>query len=409
MLTIVLAACGVGSVALMVYWGAVLWHAARTWMRVPTARAGLGVRMEEGELPRVCVIVPAHNEEACIGHVAESLLRQEYPPERLTMAFALDRCTDRTEEVLRGVLGGAAEDRATIVRIRECPEGWAGKVNAIWRAVNEVEAAREAEVLLFADADTMLDPSCIRACLGLMKQRGLEMLSLLSTLTRDRWFERVAQPVAAMELVRMYPILRTNHPNQQRPFANGQFIMIRQEAYRRFDGHRAVHWSVLEDVELARAADRAKVPLGVFLADGLLRCRMYANWAEFRRGWKRIFTESANRKRSRLGGIAWRMRLLGTILPGLALAGAATGAGMRIAGNGGGIADIALGVCTAGLSVFAVAVGACARLGGTPVADVPLFPAGAWLVSGILAEAADDLRRGTPTQWAGMTYVRAAR
>lgn len=393
----------------MVYWGAVLWHAVRTWIAVPTARAGLSIGMEDVELPRVCVIVPAHNEEACIGRVAESLLRQEYPVARLTMAFALDRCTDRTEEVLRDVLGEAAHARATVVKIERCPEGWAGKVNAIWTAVNEVAAAREAEVLLFVDADTVLEPSCIRACLGLMKQRGLEMLSLLSTLTRDQWFERVAQPVAAMELVRMYPVMRTNHPNQQRPFANGQFIMIRQEAYRRFDGHRAVHWAVLEDVEIARAADRANTPLGVFLADGLLHCRMYANWAEFRRGWKRIFTESANRKRSRLSGIVWRMRMLGTVLPALAAAGSAAGLALRIAGRGGGAADWAAGLGAAAVVVMGLALAACARLGGSPLTSVPLFPAGAWLVAGILAEAAKDLRRGTPTQWAGMTYNRAAR
>jgi hypothetical protein len=279
----------------------------------------------------------------------------------------------------------------------------------MWTAVTTTPAAAEAEVLLFVDADTVLDPACLKACLGLMKQRGLEMLSLLSTLTRDKWFERVAQPVAGMELVRMYPITRTNFPSQERPFANGQFIMIRRAAYERFEGHKAVHWAVLEDVELARAADRAKVPLGVFLADGLLHCRMYSNWAEFRRGWKRIFTESANRKESRLRGIAWRIRALGVIVPGLAATGGVAGLGLRLAGQGGGVADWALGLGAAAVVVMALALAACAKLGRTPLAGVPAFPVGAWLVSGILLEAARDLRVGKPTEWAGMTYSRNAR
>jgi chlorobactene glucosyltransferase len=405
------AAC-LSSGAVALYWGAVIYHVVRTWWWIPTARAGLENPLAEGEWPTVCVIVPAHNEEACIAGVARSLAGQEYPAGRLSMVFSLDRCTDGTERVLREALGevvGAGGGAAEIIRIEACPAGWAGKVNALWTAVNASPAARGAEVLLFVDADTTLDPRCVRACLGLMKQRGLGMLSLLSTLTRDTWFEVVAQPVAGMELVRMYPITRTNHPNQERPFANGQFIMIRREAYERFEGHKAVHWAVLEDVELARAADRAGVPLGVFLADGLLHCRMYSSWAEFRRGWKRIFTESANRKQSRLRGIAWRLRTLGIALPALAAMGAAAGLGMRVSGNGGGVADWALGLGVAGTAVFACALWACASLGNTPRRGVLAFPAGAWLVSGVLLEAARDLRAGTPTEWGGMTYSRDAR
>lgn len=409
LLTILLWASCAGSGVLLLYWGAVTWHALRTWVQIPTARAGLKYPLAEAEWPSVCVIVPAHNEESCIGLVAASVCRQEYPGERLSMVFALDRCTDGTERVLREALGEEVDSRAEIVRIAACPDGWAGKVNAMWTAVMQSEKARSADVLLFADADTVFDPTCLKACLGLMKHRGLEMLSLLSTLTRDKWFERIAQPVAGMELVRMYPITRTNFPNQERPFANGQFIMIRREAYERFEGHKAVHWAVLEDVELARVADRAKVPLGVFLADGQLLCRMYTNWAEFRRGWKRIFTESANRKRSRLAGIAWRMRTLGIVLPALALLGAVAGLALRLGGNGGGVADWALGLGSAAIVMFGIALTACAGLGRTPLGGIFGFPIGAWMVSGILLEAARDLKKGTPTEWAGMTYARSAR
>ena len=393
---------------MLLYWGAVLCHVVLTWRSIPTARAGLKVAPADAECPSVCVIVPAHNEESCIAVVARALLAQRYPAERLSMVFALDRCTDRTEETLRGVIGGEGE-RAEVVRITSCPEGWAGKVNAMWTAVNAATNAKNANVLLFVDADTMLEPDCVRACLGLMRERGLGMLSLLSTLTRDKWFELVAQPVAGMELVRMFPLRRTNFPNQGRPFANGQFIMVKREAYLGFDGHKAVLWAVLEDVELARAADRGRVPIGVFLADGLLHCRMYSTWAEFRRGWKRIFSESANRKRSRVRGIAWRMRATGIIVPALGGAGGGVGTGRRLTGSGGGVADWALGLGTAALLMFGSSLVACALLGRTPLMGVLAYPLGAWLVSRVLDEAANDLRSGRPMEWAGMTYARSSR
>ena len=79
------------------------------------------------------------------------------------------------------------------------------------------------------------------------------------------------------------------------------------------------------------------------------------------------------------------------------------------AGNGGGVADWALGLGAGAMCLFFGSLGACAALGGTPLIGVPLFPIGAWLVAGIFSEAARDLREGTPLEWAGMTYNREAR
>ncbi|MBX3404652.1 MAG: glycosyltransferase [Phycisphaeraceae bacterium] len=393
------------------YWGAVACHAVRTWWSIPTLRAGL--KTDAGfQPPRVCVIVPAHNEEACIGTVAASLLGQDYPADRLSMVFVLDRCSDGTRAALDAALGGAAGGgggRAAIIEIDHCPEGWAGKVHALWRAVSDSPAAREADVLLFLDADTMMESSCIRAAAGLMRSRGLGMLSVLSTLTNDQWFERVVQPAAGMELVRMFPLRRTNWPTQQRPFANGQFIMIDRAAYLGFGGHEAVRQYVLEDVELARAADRAGVRLGVVLADGLLHCRMYGTWADFRRGWTRIFTESANRKVSRLVRIAWRKRLVSTLLPLAGAMGLLAGAAALATGQRSEPALWALRFGAAGTLVYVSTLVLCMKLGRTPLRSAAVFPIGAWMVSDILLGCARSLRAGKPIEWAGRVYSREAR
>jgi hypothetical protein len=282
-------------------------------------------------------------------------------------------------------------------------------VHALWRAVGDSPEARAADVLLFLDADTMMDPTCVRAAVGLMRSRGLGMLSVLSTLSIDTWFERVVQPAAALELVRMFPLRRTNWPSQQRPFANGQFIMIDRAAYFGFGGHGAVRQHVLEDVELARAADRAGVRIGVVLADGLLRCRMYANWAEFRRGWTRIFTEAANRKVSRLVRIAWRSRLFSTMLPLAGAAGLLAGAAALVLGRTSDPALWAVRLGAAGTLAYASTLALCMRLGRTPLVSVAAFPIGAWMVSDILLACARSLRKGEPIEWAGRVYRREAR
>ena len=42
----------------------------------------------------------------------------------------LDRCTDRTLEILRGAAGD--DQRVKIVENAHCPDDWAGKCHAAW-------------------------------------------------------------------------------------------------------------------------------------------------------------------------------------------------------------------------------------------------------------------------------------
>lgn len=394
-----------GGVALGVYWGVVGWHILRTRRRLPTCRDGVDGRAAELARtgPRVCVIVPAHNEASVIAIVAQSLLSQDYA--NLRLVFALDRCTDETEAVLRKVAAG--DERLEIVRIAHCPADWAGKVHAIVRGVSDSTGAKDAEILLFVDADTSLRPAAISAAVNLLQARELSMLSLLCTLTSDRWFERVVQPMAGMELMRQFPLERANAPAaERRPFANGQFIMFTRAAYETVGGHPSVRHAILEDIELARKVHEAKLPAGLLLADGLVSCRMYGSYGEFVSGWKRIYSEAGKRKVDRLRTCGLRMRLLGTVLP---LVGAL---GLIVSiwyGLHDPLALATLIVCGTGLLTWQAVVMAIYRMSATPMWAAPSAIVGAWLAGGVLKTSARDLRDGVPMRWAGKEYVREAR
>jgi chlorobactene glucosyltransferase len=404
--------CGVlivGAAGLGVYWGIVVWHIWRTVRRVPMARAGLAspaaAALLKGDAPRVCVVVPAHNEAGVVGRLATSLIKQTYPASQLSVVFCLDRCTDSTATEIRHATGGA--DHIRIVEISSCPEGWAGKVNAVRVGVRETPEARGADILLFTDADTEFDPECVRATVALMKHRELGMLSLLSTLTSDAWFERLVQPAAGMELARQYPLERANaRPREKRrAFANGQFMLFTREAYEKVGGHEAARGAVLEDIALARLAERHGVPAGLMLADGMVRCTMYGDYPEFIRGWKRIYIEAANRRVKRLRAIGMRVRLLGCVLPLAACGAVILGAAER--GDPLGLATLIVGA--ASLAVMLVALGWSYKLSNVQAWCVPGYPVGAWCVGGILLGAARDLKTGVPVRWAGKEYVREAR
>lgn len=399
----------IASTPVFFYWATVHYQITRTSRLVPTARVGVGLSrrllaQDPSTLPTVCVVVPAHNESAVIGGLVASLRLQDYP--RLSFVFCLDRCTDNTRDVITNLAAG--DPRFHIHDVTHCPADWAGKVHAIWSGVNGTPEATQADVLLFADADTEFSPGCVSAALAMLRDRGLEMLSLLSTLTHRTWFELVAQPPAAFELIVQFPLVQANRATPRKPFANGQFIMMTRRAYNAIGGHHAVQDEVLEDVAIARLAAAHSIPSGVFLADGVLRCRMYADWSAFRRGWKRIYTEGYKRKASRLIKASRLVRLTGAIAPVSMLV--LTAAWFMVSPPIDKTSDIwPVGVAALAMLTWLSALVRIYRQGHFPVWSVLANPVGSWIVADILRDTARDLETGTPTVWGGRTYARELR
>jgi glycosyltransferase involved in cell wall biosynthesis len=119
---------------------------ARARRRAETAAA-------PAELPRVTLIVAAHDEEAVIERRVENALALDYPPERLEVMVASDGSADRTVELARAAaaIGGAGR-----VRVLDLPR--AGKVRAQDAAADESQG----DVLAFSDANALWKPDALR-------------------------------------------------------------------------------------------------------------------------------------------------------------------------------------------------------------------------------------------------------
>lgn len=418
-LAIILVGLGIAAFICLAFWTAVLVEVVWMVRKLPTARSGVsgGDAFEAGKPPSVCLIIPAYNEEKSIATVAESLLKQDYP--NLSVVFALDRCTDRTEEVLAGVLKGDA--RFSTFKVTECPADWAGKVNAVWKAVSEAPQAKGAEIIAFADADTYFDPACIRACVNVLKRENYGLLSLMSTLTCEHWFEKVVQPVAGYELMRQYPPRRVNRAgdrSKRRAIANGQFMMFTREAYWSFGGHanEQVKDELLEDIALAKRVRDKDMLAGFIPAAGMLYCKMYDSYGAFEMGWRRIFAELAHRRPRRLRNYAAQLLLTDLLLP--LLAALAVVLGVIVVGSSGqvawwgveawaGVAGGVVGLSALVMMQVVMAIGC--RWGHTPQYVGLLHLPGAWFVFVILMRAARDLEEARPVRWGGRMYIRPPR
>ena len=91
------------------------------------------------------VVIPAHNEEACLAETLEALLKQSVPPERIVVFD--DGSTDNTAQIARGYP----------VELIQNPVASGTKS----RALNNVLPSCDTDLVMNVDADTMLGPDFI--------------------------------------------------------------------------------------------------------------------------------------------------------------------------------------------------------------------------------------------------------
>ena len=92
-------------------------------------------------------------------------------------------------------------------------------------------------------------------------------------------------PLVFAELASTYTPAKVNDPANRLAAANGQFLMVTEEAYFAVGGHRGVGPYVLEDVALAFNIKRGKRLIRFRYAPDALSTRMYRTTAEMFEGW----------------------------------------------------------------------------------------------------------------------------
>jgi glycosyltransferase involved in cell wall biosynthesis len=244
----------------------------------PATATSSAKQTEAGEQARVTAIVPARNEESAIAACVESLAGQ---PEIAEIVVVNDESSDRTEEIVRCLAEKIS--RLRLVQVREVPAGWVGKNYAA-----SVGGSRAAgDWLLFTDADAELQPGAVQRALELAQEHGAALVSFSPEQVTERWYEKALIPFVYCRLARHYSFEAVNDPASAAAAANGQFLMLRREAYEAIGGHAQVASEVLEDVALARRAKAAGLRLWFGSGAGLVRVRMYRSYAEMWGGWKK--------------------------------------------------------------------------------------------------------------------------
>ncbi len=210
---------------------------------------------EPDPLIELTVIIPARNEEACLGDCLQSLVSQSEEIFQLGKDWEIVVVDDHSADQTAAIAG-------------KFPGG------NLRRGIHEAER-HKAGVLSYSPRQIVT---------------GFAQRSLM--------------PLVFCELALAYPPAKVSDPAQRIAAANGQFLLVEREAYRRLGGHAAVSDRVLEDVELAFLAKRRKIGLRFRYAEDALATRMYRSTGAMIEGWTKNLALLFNNS---LALAAWRL------------------------------------------------------------------------------------------------------
>ena len=238
----------------------------------------------------VSVIVPARDEAARLPALLDSLATQSHPP--LEVLVVDDGSTDDTARV-------ASSAGATVLTAPALPTGWAGKP---WACETGVAAAR-GDLLLLVDADVRLAPDAI-ARLVASATDGLLSVQPFHEVVRPHE-QLSAFPNVVALLASGIAAMRTS----PRPgLAFGPCLLTTPEALASAGGFEGVAGEAIEDIALARAYQRAGLPVTCVAGGDAVRFRMYpSGLVALVEGWGKNLSGGARRARPLplLGAVLW--------------------------------------------------------------------------------------------------------
>jgi len=226
----------------------------------------------------ISAIVPARDEEAVIAACVEALAVQ---PEIAEIFVVDDHSSDRTAEIVRGLR--KKHPRVKLLEAGELPDGWAGKNNAAWAGSQEATG----DWLLFTDADSLLFEGAAAKALQDARQSEAAMVSYSPEQLLVRWYEKALIPFVYCRLARRFTYEDVNNPESRVAAANGQFLLVRRDAYDTIGGHASVAGEILEDVALAIRLKKAGYRIRFAPGTGIVRTRMYRSFRAMWEGWKK--------------------------------------------------------------------------------------------------------------------------
>ncbi len=244
------------------------------------------------------MIVPARDEAASLRACLSALVAESEPGwvlgEHWELLLVDDGSTDGTVEIARSFAG------VTLLAARSpLPHGWTGKANA---CATGAEAAR-GQWLLFTDARTVIAQGSPGKAIVEAERFHAGMLSYAPLERQRGLLQQALMPLVLAELATAYAPAQVNDEAKRVGYADGRFLLVQADAYRRLGGYASVEKSLKPEVDLGFLAKRTKVGLRFRQAPEAATTLGGVSFAATWSAWTRKFAVLVN---NALALAAWR-------------------------------------------------------------------------------------------------------
>ncbi|MGE0708089.1 MAG: glycosyltransferase family 2 protein [Planctomycetota bacterium] len=245
-------------------------------------------RADLGEdAPAVSVIIPARDEERNIALCLETVLAWDYPSFEVVVVD--DGSTDRTAELVQGF--AARDPRVRLLQLGDL-EGQeqrsdyrSGKTYVL---AHGAEQARH-EWLLFVDADTRQRPDGLWRAMAFVRRHELQAFSSSGIYPNPGFWGDLLESTILTATFLSVPLRESNQPGVAHAgWANGQFVLVRRDAYQRIGGHRALRGFTFDDMAMGRLIKEHGLPYRFLPGGALFTCINYVGLPEAHAGWSRL-------------------------------------------------------------------------------------------------------------------------
>jgi len=228
------------------------------------------LRLSGGGGHKVSIIVAAKDEADTLRESLESLSRLDYGAKEVIVVCGPS--DDGTEELAREF-----EGTVTVLREPERPPDWLGKS---W-ACHHGYLRSTGDVLLFADGDVVHSRESLGVALANLDSKRADLLTVWPEIVTRTISERVIFPTTVFFLCVGVAGTAARTPKGRRVNgANGQYIMIRREAYDAIGGHAAIRKDIMEDSAIGRKALAQGLEVINAEGGGYLEVKPYSRFGE---------------------------------------------------------------------------------------------------------------------------------
>lgn len=229
-----------------------------------------------GDIPRVSIVVAARNEQRNIHEALQSLLDLDYPDYELIVVN--DRSEDATGRILEDMV--VLHPRLKIIHIDVLPPGWLGKNHALWVGSQRATG----QLLLFTDADIVMEPTVVTRAVHFLGQNKLDHLAATPSMRMPTVFLEMFGAAFIIFFSLFSRPWKARDPGSRCHIGIGAFNLVRASVYRQVGGHKTIRLRPDDDIKLGKIIKLGGFRQDVVYAPEFLVVEWYASLGDVIKG-----------------------------------------------------------------------------------------------------------------------------